>query len=259
MQGLGYDVCAVTASTALAIENTARTVPDAALIDLDLGAEVDGLEVAERVGNELHIPVVCLADGAAGNPCPRAPTAFPLGYAAKPVDGRQLRLSLLTALSLREREARHKETESRLKREIEEMRNRVEMMDVIFNSMEEGVVATDQNGIPLAVNSGAKRIGGERERPDSIEEWAALHGAYRLDKKTLLPVHENPLVLAMRGQETDGVEVFVRNELRPQGAYVSVTGPASEGRRQQEERRRRRFPGHHPQEGGGKQPATDHR
>ena len=224
LQGLGYNVCAVAASAAEAIEKAAETAPDAALIDLDLGADVNGLEAAERIGTELDIPVVCLTDGAEENPSPRAPTAYPFGYVLKPFDGRQLRLTLLTALSLRERESRHRETRSRLEREVDEMRDQVDVMDVIFNSMEEGVIATDENGHRLAFNSGAARLGGEPEITDKIDEWAALHGVYRLDKETLLPVDENPLVLAMRGQETDGVEVFVCNERQPQGVYVSVTG-----------------------------------
>ena len=137
---------------------------------------MNGLEAAERIGSELDVPVVCLTDGAEGTPFP---PAYPFGYVLKPFDGRQLGLNLLTALSLRERESRHRETKSRLEREIDAMRDQVDMMDAIFNSMEEGVIATDQNGQRLAFNSGAARLGGEPELTDKIEEWAALHGVYR--------------------------------------------------------------------------------
>jgi len=222
--GLGYNLCAVATSGAQAIEKALETAPDAALIDLDLGADVNGLEEAELVGGELDVPVVCLTDGGGGNPFPPAPTAYSFSYVLKPFDERQLHLALLTALSLRERESRHRETRSRLEREIDQMKGQVDMMDVIFNSMEEGVIATDRNGDRMTFNSGAVRLGGRREPTNNIDEWAALHGVYRLDKETLLPVDENPLVLAMRGHETDGVELFVRNEEQPQGVYVSVTG-----------------------------------
>ena len=47
---------------------------------------------------------------------------------------------------------------------------------------------------------------------------------FKLDKKTYLPVDENPLVRAMRGKSTDNFEAFVRNENKPNGIYVSVTG-----------------------------------
>ena len=217
LRGLGYNVCAVAASTAEAVERAAETAPDAALIDLDL-------EAAGRIGSVLDIPVVCLTDGAEENPCPPSPTAYPLGYVLKPFDGRQLHLTLLTALSLRERETGHRETRSRLEREIAEMRDQLHMMDVIFNSMNEGVIAADQSGERLIFNAGAVRIGGVREHTSKIEEWAALHGIYLLDKETLLPVEENPLVLAMLGRETDGCELFVRNKEQPQGVYVSATG-----------------------------------
>jgi len=53
LRDLGYDVCAVAASAAEAIEKAVETAPDAALIDLDLGADVSGLEAAERIGSEL--------------------------------------------------------------------------------------------------------------------------------------------------------------------------------------------------------------
>ena len=221
LQDLGYDVCAVAASEAEAIEKAAEAAPDAALIDVDLGPDVNGLEAAERIGNELDIPVVCVTGG---DEAQRASTAYPIGYVLKPLDGRQLGLSLLTALSMRERERRHRETQTGLEREIDEMRHEARVMNVIFNSMEDGVIAADENGKRLAFNAGAVRIGGLREPTDKVEEWAALHGVYLLDKETLLPVDENPLVLAMRGQATDGVEVFVRNEWQPQGVYVSANG-----------------------------------
>ena len=224
LQGLGYHVCAVAAGAVEAIEKAAETAPDAALIDLDVGADKNGLEAAERIGSELDIPVVCLTDGAEGRVVSAGSNGRPFGYVLKPFDRRQLRLSLLTALSLRERESRHKETRSQLEHEIAELRNRIEMMDVIFNSMEDGVIAADQDGNPLAFNIGAVRIGGVRKPTNKAETWAALHGIYRLDTETLLPVDENPLVLAMRGQESHGVEVFVRNEEHPQGIYVSVNG-----------------------------------
>ncbi len=224
LQGLGYHVCAVATCAVEAVEKASEMAPDAALIDVDVGAGMNGLEAAERIGGELGIPVVCLTDGAEGNPLPPAPTACPFSYVLKPCDERQLRLSLLTAFSLRERERKHREIRSRLEREVAELRERLNVMDVIFNSMEEGVISVDQNGDRRIFNESAVRLGGEREPTNDIHQWAALHGIYRLDKETLLPVDENPMVLAMRGQETKECEVFVRNEVQPQGRYVSVNG-----------------------------------
>ena len=254
LRGLGYDVCAVAASVDEAVERAAETAPDAALMDLgpavalgsgaevngaaagmngvDAGAngpspDMNGLASARRIGAALHIPVVCLtetADGSGGISSPPPSTGYPLTFVLKPFDARQLRLSLDTALSLREWEGRHRETRTRLEHRVEEMREHIHMMDVIFNSMEEGVLATDQDGERLAFNVGAVRIGGMREPNNNIDEWAAMHGVYLLDKKTLLPVEENPLVLAMLGRETDDQELFVRNEVQPQGVYISVTG-----------------------------------
>ena len=215
LQDLGYHVCAVAASARQAVQRAAESAPDAALIDL--GADGNGHEAAERIGSDLGIPVVCLTDGVEGNPVPSSPSACPYGYVLKPFDARQLHLNLRTALSVRE-------ARSRMEREIDGLRDQVDVMGVVFNGMEEGVIATDQDGRLLAFNAGAARIGGIREPTSKTEEWAALHGIYRLDGETLLPVEENPLVLAMHGRDTDGLEVFVRNDVQPQGVYVSVTG-----------------------------------
>ena len=117
-------------------------------------------------------------------------------------------------------------------------------METIFNSMEEGVIALDGQGDRLLFNEGAVRLGGLREPNRNIDEWAALHGIYRPDKETLLPADENPMVLAMRGHETNGYEVFVRNEVQPQGVYVSVNGRPLKDNSGGAGRRRRRFSGH---------------
>ncbi len=242
LQDLGYDVCAVAASPAQAIEMATDADPSAALMDLDpelvpkantkganaavdgSSSDANGLEAARRIARDLNVPVVCLTDGTLETPVPRDTEVYPLTFVLKPYDARQLRLSLDAALALRGWEGRHRETRDRLEHRVEEMQNHIHMMDVIFNSMEEGVIATDQEGNRLAFNDGAVRIGGLREPNNNIDSWAAIHGVFLLDKKTLLPVDENPLVLAMRGQETDGLELFVRNEVQPQGVYVSVTG-----------------------------------
>ena len=97
-------------------------------------------------------------------------------------------------------------------------------METVFESMEEGVIVVDENADVLFFNAGAAKIGGTGNPNPDVNQWALMHGIYRPDKETHLPVEENPLMLAMRGRPTDGVEVFVRNELQPEGVFVSVNG-----------------------------------
>ena len=213
LKGLGYTVCSVAFPDRKASGAGAGPSADLALIDLDMA----GLEAAERIGRRFDIPLVCLTDGAAPGPFPAAFTDRLFGCVLKPFDERQLNWSIQTALSLRE-------ADSRLRSENDELRRRIALMETVFESMEEGVIAVDENAEPLLFNGGAARIGGVRDPEPDVDQWAPMHGIYRLDKETLLPVEENPLVLAMRGQPTDGVEVFVRNEVQGDGAFVSVNG-----------------------------------
>ena len=221
LKGLGYTVYAAASSARSAPGEHPESPADLALIDLDV-ISVDGaLEAAERIGGRLDVPVVCLTDGRVRDPFPAASTSHVFGCVLKPFDERQLHWSIQTALSLRERETG---TAGRLEQETDELRRRVALMETVFESMEEGLIVVDENADVLFFNAGAAKIGGTREPNPDVNQWALMHGIYRLDKETLLPVEENPLVLAMRGRPTDGVEVFVRNELQPEGVFVSVNG-----------------------------------
>lgn len=219
LKSLGYLVCSVAFPDRKASGAYPDPNADLALIDLDTA----GLEAAGRIGRRFDIPVVCLTDGAAPDPFPAGVADHLSGCVLKPFDERQLHWSIQAALSLRARGG-NREADSRLKRENDEMRRRIALMETVFESMEDGVIAVDGNADVLLFNAGAARIGGTPDPNPDIDQWALMHGIHRLDKETLLPVEENPLVLAMRGQPTDGVEVFVRNEVQPDGVFVTVNG-----------------------------------
>lgn len=228
LKRLGYTVYGAASSTRRAFGAYPESPADLALIDLDMadleaGEHASGLDVVERIGWRFDVPVVCLTDGRVRDPFPAASASRLFGSVLKPFDERQLHYSIQTALSLHAR-GRSVEADSRLKSENDELRRRVALMETVFQSMEEGLIAVDGNAQLLFFNAGAARIGGNRDPNPDVNQWASMHGVYRLDKETLLPLEENPLVLAMQGRPTDGVEVFVRNEVNPDGVYVSVNG-----------------------------------
>ena len=97
-------------------------------------------------------------------------------------------------------------------------------METVFDSMDEGIIVGDLRGRQIFRNPSADRIRGTRTEKAGPTEWAKVYGLFNLDKKTYLSSDENPLVRAMRGKSTDDVEVFVRNENKSNGVYVSVNG-----------------------------------
>ena len=67
LKNLGYTVCAAVSSGREAVEIAGDQRPDLALVDLGLGGEVTGPEVAERLGSRFDVPVVYLTDEVEGD------------------------------------------------------------------------------------------------------------------------------------------------------------------------------------------------
>jgi signal transduction histidine kinase/DNA-binding response OmpR family regulator len=92
----------------------------------------------------------------------------------------------------------------------------------ILHSVAEGVVVADTSGRLLVVNPAAERIVGMPLTDMPLDDWARRYGCYRSDTSTLYPAGETPLARAVRGEEVDQEQVFLRNPGRPDGAWVSV-------------------------------------
>ena len=111
-----------------------------------------------------------------------------------------------------------------LKSENRELREQLERMTTIFDSLSEGVVATSIAGEFLLANPTAQGIVGMGPTDDPPGEWAEHYGTFYPDKATPVPSEELPLIRAMQGEVTNNIELFIRNEQRPQGVFISVSG-----------------------------------
>ncbi len=116
-----------------------------------------------------------------------------------------------------------KKTEADQKRMIRSLQEQTRLMDAVFNSISDGVIAIDADWNPLVVNPSARRITG-RPADAPLPPRPETDGFYRPDRETLFPLDELPLSRALNGEATDGVEVFIRNAEKPDGVYVSVSG-----------------------------------
>ena len=224
LRGLGYTECATVPSGRQAVDVAAGRRPDLALIELGLS----GIETAEQFRDEFDVPVIYVTDGDDAL-LRRAEASQPYGYVLKPVESRQLNLSIQTALALHEKEVRCRESDRALRRTITELRRKARIMDTILNSTKDGVVAADAAGRILFANSQAEGIVGTVEdmKPGDLydaSERQKKYGLFELDKETHIPTDQLPLVRALQGRATDDKEVFIRNGQTPNGVYVSVTG-----------------------------------
>ena len=107
--------------------------------------------------------------------------------------------------------------------EQESIRQR-DLQQLILATVTDGVVVADTNGKFLLFNVAAERfigIGAINATPD---QWSDQYGSYLPDGVTLYPPSELPLVRAMRGENVDAVELFIRNANVPDGRLLSITG-----------------------------------
>lgn len=106
----------------------------------------------------------------------------------------------------------------------EETRHQKELLQLILESLAEGVVVANSNGEFLLFNAAAEKVLGIGATNTAPDQWSDQYGAYLTDGVTLCPPNELPLVRAMRGESVDAAELFIRSAKVPDGRLISVTG-----------------------------------
>ena len=114
--------------------------------------------------------------------------------------------------------------EARLEQTMQELQNQVQLTEIVFNSISDGVVVTDEAGNFLLVNPSAERIVGMGPTDTPPDQWSDAYGTFYPDKVTPFPNEELPLIKAMQGQVTDEIDLFMRNPENPEGCFINVTG-----------------------------------
>ncbi len=134
LTSLGYQVCGVAASGEDAVRAAHECRPDLVLMDIRLRGDIDGIEAARRIHEEMETPVVFLTAHADQATLERAAAAEPSGYVLKPFDDHDLHVTLMVALyehravQLRAAERRALEARDRTARAEAALRERDEFI-----------------------------------------------------------------------------------------------------------------------------------
>ncbi|HEY9653750.1 MAG TPA: response regulator [Coleofasciculaceae cyanobacterium] len=104
LESLGYVVLAIAASGEKAIEKATQLQPDLVLMDIQLKGNMDGIEAAEQIWNNLSIPVLYVTGHSDKKTMERATITAPFGYILKPVQEQELYVAIKIALQRHERE-----------------------------------------------------------------------------------------------------------------------------------------------------------
>ena len=187
LRAMGYAVAAVAASGETGVALALALRPDVVLMDVSLGAGIDGVEAASRIRDAAAIPVVYLTAYSDPETLARARVTDPFGYVLKPYDERDLRVAIELAV--------HRSRAARALWENERW------LAATLGSIGDAVIATDDAGRVRFTNAVAEELTG----------WARADAAGRdvgevfraCDEQSREPV-ENPAhaALATRGVRT---------------------------------------------------------
>ncbi len=144
LESMGYVVPAITSSGEEAVEKAAETNPDLVLMDIVLKGEMDGIDAAQQIKDNLDIPVVYLTAYSDERTLKRAKITGPFGYIIKPFEDRELHSAIEVALYKHEMESKLKENEKWLSTTLE--------------SIGDAVITTDKNGYITFMNPIAQKI-----------------------------------------------------------------------------------------------------
>jgi two-component system cell cycle sensor histidine kinase/response regulator CckA len=141
---LGAEVVGTVATGEDAITLAGQTAPQVAFMDIRLKGHMDGIEAAAAIGERFSVPVIFLTAHADDATISRAKRVRPYGYLLKPVNERELKVTLAMVL--------HKHTlEQQLR--TSELRYETTLM-----SIGDGVVATDAEGRVTFINPVAEAL-----------------------------------------------------------------------------------------------------
>ncbi len=143
---MGCDIVGVAMTGADAIALARRHRPDLVLMDVCLAGDMDGIQAATLIRDELEIPAVFLTAYSDGGVLTRSKLADPAGYIVKPFEETNLRSTVEIAL--------HKSSMER------SLRQNHEWFVTILASMGDGVLVADAQGMVRFMNPAAEQLTG---------------------------------------------------------------------------------------------------
>ena len=184
LKGFGYTVAGMAATWEEALEKVESLRPDLLLMDINLGAGMDGVAAAEIVRVRFDLPVVFLTAFSDDATLQRAKLTEPFGYILKPYEDQDLRTAIEIGL-YKHRMDRH-------------VRENEQWLAATLSSIGDGVIAIDGRGGVRFLNSIAERLTG----------WSAADAAgrhvtdiFRIVEEKSRDTVRNPALDALRTGE----------------------------------------------------------
>lgn len=143
---LGYHVPEIALSGEEAVALAAKIRPDLVVMDIMLSGDIDGITAAQRIRENLDIPIIYLTAYADEATLQRAKITEPYGYIIKPFNERELHITIDVALYKHKFEKRLRESER--------------WLYTTLRSIGDAVIATDGQGHITFMNPMAETLTG---------------------------------------------------------------------------------------------------
>lgn len=146
LKELGYAVAGLASTGEEAIRMATQLRPDLTLMDVHLGAGMDGVQAADVIRTTLGIPVVYLTAHSDESTLRRAKLTEPFGYVIKPYDDKDLQTAIEIGVYKHQMEKR--------------LRENAQWLAATLGGIGDGVIATDERGRVRFMNSLAEQLTG---------------------------------------------------------------------------------------------------
>ncbi len=178
LESLGYVVPAIAGSGEKAIEKATQFRPDLVLMDIRLKGDMDGIQAAEQIWNNLSIPTIYVTGHSDQSTLERAKITAPFGYILKPVKEQELYVAIETALQRYERE---------------------QLLSAILRGMGDGVILVNPKSRVQFLNQAAESLTGWRQDKARDRELTEVFNI--VDEQTQQPVN-NPVTAVLQQDTT---------------------------------------------------------
>lgn len=135
LQNLGYTVTSIVDSGEKALQKAGDDRPDLVLMDIRIKGEMDGIDAAEMIRNRFGIPVIFSTAYLDEERIERAKITMPFGYVLKPIQERDLKVTLEMALYVAKVDKERKVVEDRYKNLVDTLDSGVAVYQVINDGM----------------------------------------------------------------------------------------------------------------------------
>jgi PAS domain S-box-containing protein len=104
------------------------------------------------------------------------------------------------------------------------LREQTQILQSVLDCMGDGVIVADCDGRFLVFNPAAERIVGHGKIESTPAEWPLRYQIFLPNRIDAYPVHDLPLVKAIRGESVDQAELYIAYPSREVGTWILVTG-----------------------------------